>query len=119
MPDLIRISGIEVWARHGVLQSEQETGQNFVVDLDLAIDTTEAGESDQLSDTVDYGDLAQRTHDLVSDTRFDLIETLASRIADMVLKNARIEGVTVTVHKPQAPIAVPFSDVSVTISRQR
>lgn len=119
MSDLIRISGIEVWARHGVLQSEQDNGQIFLIDLELSLDMATAAGTDDLRHTVDYGDLAQRTHDLVAGTRFDLIETVASRVADLVLDEEKVEAVTVTVHKPQAPIAVPFSDVSVTISRAK
>lgn len=119
MSDLIKVSGIEVWARHGVFDEEKQSGQRFVVDLTVGLDLAEATRADDLTKTVDYGDLAQRTHDLVSGTRFDLIETVAQEIASMVLEDPRIGSVAVTVHKPDAPIGVPFRDVSVTIERHR
>ena len=117
--DSIRINGIEVFAYHGVLADEKETGQRFLVDLELGLDLSSAGSSDDLAKTVDYGSLAQRIHDLVASERWDLIETVASHVADAVLEDARVETVVATVHKPQAPIPVTFGDVSVTVRRDR
>jgi 7,8-dihydroneopterin aldolase/epimerase/oxygenase len=117
--DRIALSGIEVFAHHGVLDSEQEEGQLFAVDVDLSLDLTAPGHSDRLTDTVDYGALAGRIHDLVASERWNLIEKVAQRVADLVLENSLVEAVTVTVHKPQAPIEVPFRDVTVTITRSR
>lgn len=119
MSDRIALSGIEVFARHGVLDREQEEGQLFAIDVDLSLDLTAPGHSDCLTDTVDYGALAGRIHDLVSSERWNLIEKVAQRVADLVLENSLVEAVTVTVHKPQAPIEVPFRDVTVTITRSR
>jgi dihydroneopterin aldolase len=117
--DSIRITGIEVFAFHGVLASEKETGQRFLVDVELGLDLSAAGATDDLAKTVDYGSLAQRIHDVVASERWDLIETVASRVADAVFEDPRVETVVVTVHKPQAPIPVPFGDVSVTVRRDR
>lgn len=118
MTDTIRISGIEVRATHGVLESEKTTEQTFLVDLEIGIDLTEAGTSDELSATVDYGELARETHDYVAANSFDLIERLATGIADLVLEYPAVDTAKVTVHKPEAPIDVPFSDVSVTVERR-
>jgi dihydroneopterin aldolase len=117
--DEIRLTGIRVRAHHGVYLEEQEQGQDFVVDLVAHLDLTAAGESDRLEDTVDYGDLAQRVHDLVATERWNLLERVAERVARLVFDDERVREVEVTVHKPQAPIAVPFDDVSVTIRRWR
>ena len=117
--DWIRLHGIEVFAHHGVLSEEQLRGQVFVIDVDLAIDLSEAADSDDLSTTVHYGDLAVAIRDRVASERWDLIERVAGRVADLVLENERVSRVDVTVHKPSAPIDVPFADVSVTISRSR
>jgi dihydroneopterin aldolase len=117
--DSIRIIGIEVFAYHGVLAEEKETGQRFLVDVELGLDLSAAGATDDLAKTVDYGSLAQRIHDVVASERLDLIETVASRVADAVFDDPRIATVVATVHKPQAPIQIPFGDVSVTVRRDR
>lgn len=117
MTGRIRITGIEVLAHHGVYESEQREGQLFKVDLDIGMDLEPAASSDALSDTLDYGVLAQSVHDLVAGERHDLIETVADRVAAMVLEDQRVDDVAVTVHKPQAPIEVAFGDVSVTVQK--
>ena len=114
---VIRLTGIEVFARHGALAVERRRGQTFVVDLVIELDLSAAGESDDLADTVDYGMLAVKVHDLVAGERWNLIERVAARVAEMVLEFEAVQAVEVTVHKPQAPIPVPFEDVSVTIRR--
>ena len=117
--DEVRLTGISVRAHHGVYPEEQEKGQQFVVDVVAQIDLSAAGESDRLEDTVDYGALAQRVHDLVATERWNLLERIAERVARLVLEDERVRAVEVTVHKPQAPLAVPFDDVSVTVRRWR
>jgi dihydroneopterin aldolase len=117
--DSINITGIEVFAHHGVLASEKEEGQLFLVDVELSLDLSGAGASDDLGETVDYGSLAQRIHDVVASERWDLIERVAIRVAETVLEDARIDRVVARVHKPSAPISVGFADVSVTVSRDR
>lgn len=119
MADRIRISGIEVLAKHGVLDSEKQDEQRFLIDLDLSIDLGEAGSTDRLDHTVDYGELSRRAHDFVAANSFDLIESLAGGIADLIMGYSRVQAVEVTVHKPDAPIEVPFHDVSVSVSRER
>lgn len=119
MTDRIRLLGIEAFGYHGVLENEQEEGQLFSVDVELEVDLSAAADSDDLSDTVDYGAVAERIHAVIEGERWNLIERLADRIARVVLEEGRVGAVTVTVHKPQAPIPVPFRDVSVTIQRSR
>ena len=118
-PDRIMITGIEAVGHHGVLPEERRQGQRFLVDLELALDTRPAAWSDDLSRTVDYGSLAQRVHDAVASDPVDLIETLAERVAGLVLDVEPVQWVRVTVHKPEAPIPVAFTDVAVTIERSR
>ena len=117
--DEITLTGLRAWGRHGVYDEERAQGQEFVVDLTLRIDTAAAAASDDVVDTVHYGELAERVAALVGSDPVNLLETLAQRIAADVLADSRIEQVEVTVHKPSAPIAVPFGDVSVTIRRSR
>ena len=119
MADSIAITGIEVFAYHGVLPKEKAEGQRFLVDVEVEVDLSSAGDSDALAETVDYGLLAQRIHVVVASERWDLIERVATRVAETVLEDPRVEAVVATVHKPGAPIAVGFSDVSVTVRRDR
>lgn len=119
MTDRIDLTGIEVWGRHGALPEEKTKDQQFIVDVTVFLDTTAAAASDDLDDTVDYGELAGVVHDLVASESHNLIETVAHQVAVRVLEDRRIERVIVTVHKPQAPITVAFGDVSVTIDRAR
>nr|WP_187361342.1 dihydroneopterin aldolase [Phytoactinopolyspora mesophila] len=110
---------IAAQGRHGWFPHEQEHGQQFVVDIALSVDTRPAATSDELSDTVDYGILAERVVDVVEGEPVKLVETLAQRIADVCLEDHRVEDVEVTVHKPEAPTTVPVGDVTVTIRRAR
>ncbi len=119
MTDRIEIKGIQVLARHGVLDQERVEAQPFLIDLTVYLDLTRAAASDDLADTVDYGRLAQAAHDVVAGESHLLIETVADRVAGRVLAEPRVERVTVTVHKPEAPIPLEFGDVAVTIDRSR
>lgn len=119
MTDRIVVSGIEVFAHHGVLEEEKENGQLFSVDVEMELDLQPAADSDHLTETVDYGALAERVHARVAGERWNLIETVAARVADLILEDPRVSASTVTIHKPQAPITVPFRDVAVTVRRSR
>jgi dihydroneopterin aldolase len=100
-----------------VLPEERRDGQEFVVDAVLSLDTRTAAASDAIEDTVDYGVLAADLADVVGGEPFDLIETLADRLAAVCLTHPLVFEVEVTVHKPSAPIALAFDDVSVTVVR--
>ena len=115
--DRIRLEGLRVFGRHGVLPEERRDGQDFVVDVVLWLDLREAAEADDLRATVHYGELAERLAAVVGGEPVDLLETLASRLATVCLEPSRVRRVEVTVHKPQAPIPVPVADVSVTLVR--
>ncbi|MGW8591960.1 dihydroneopterin aldolase [Dietzia sp. NPDC055340] len=120
MADRIELTGLRVRGNHGVFEHEKRDGQDFLVDLVLWTDFTAAAASDDLADTVDYGALAQFAHDVVSGPACDLIETVASRIADGIMDMApTAHAVEVTLHKPQAPIPAEFADVAVVARRSR
>lgn len=114
MSDRIIIRGIRGHGHHGVLAEERKTGQTFIVDVDYGIETVT---DDDLSATVDYAVVAQIAHDAIVGAPCDLIETLCSTIADEIVQIAGVQDVVVTVHKPQAPISVPFDDVTITMRR--
>lgn len=117
--DHITLTGVRAFGYHGVYPDEKRDGQEFVVDATVFLPLNRAAETDDVVDTVHYGELAERIAAIVSGEPVDLLEKLAARIADEVLRDERVEAVTVTVHKPAAPIPVPFADVSVTITRGR
>ncbi|WP_074988124.1 dihydroneopterin aldolase [Saccharomonospora viridis] len=117
--DRITLTGLRVFGRHGVYEHEKRDGQEFVVDLTVWLDLSAAASSDDLDDTVNYGELAQVAADIVAGPPFDLIESVAGRIADEIMRDERLSAVEVTVHKPSAPIPLTFADVAVTVRRQR
>ncbi len=118
-PDRLALLGLRAFGHHGVLASERRDGQEFVVDVELELLTGPAAAADDLALTVDYGVLAQRLHDAVGRDPVDLIETLAQRLADICLAERPVLAVTVRLHKPSAPIPVPFADVVLSIRRER
>lgn len=115
--DTITLSGLRVRAHHGVYDFERENGQDFVVDLVVGIDLQPASTSDDVAATIHYGELAEKVAAAVAADPVDLIETVAERVADLVLAYPAAISVRVTVHKPDAPISVPFDDVAVSILR--
>lgn len=119
MTDRITLTGIRATGFHGVYEHERRDGQTFVADVVLELSLAPAGASDDVADTVHYGELADRVAAVLAGERVNLLETVAGRIAARVLSDDRVDAVEVTVHKPQAPIAVAFGDVSVTIRRER
>jgi dihydroneopterin aldolase len=117
--DRLALTGLRATGHHGVFEHERRDGQEFVVDVQLGLDTHRAAAGDDLRATVHYGELAERLHAAVASDPVDLIETLAQRLADICLAEPPVAWVDVTVHKPHAPIQVAFDDVSLTIHRSR
>jgi len=117
--DTITLTGLRASAFHGVFENERRDGQVFVIDVVVHLDFAAAAASDDLELTVHYGELAEDVVAAVERDPVDLIETVAERIAQVVLARRAVQLVTVTVHKPSAPITVPFDDVAVTITRAR
>lgn len=117
--DRVTLRGLRARGRHGWFDWERAEGQEFVVDVELSVDLGPPGASDDLADTVDYGVLAQGVVAIVEGEPVRLIEALAERIARHCLSDRRVEAVTVTVHKPQAPMPVQFADVAVIVTRRR
>ncbi len=115
--DQIVITGIRGTGHHGVFDYERRDGQEFAVDITLYLRESAAAHTDDLADTVDYGSVSQVVFDRIVGGPVSLIETLAELIAADVLKISGIDQVEVTVHKPQAPIPVPFENVALKILR--
>jgi dihydroneopterin aldolase len=118
MADLIRISGIKAFGFHGVFETERASGQDFYVDVELEVDLTRASVSDDVKDTINYAEVTDLVVEEITTNPVSLIEKLAGRIAERIKATfAQAARVTVTVHKPQAPVTAVVKDISVTISR--
>ena len=116
--DVIRIEGIEAFGYHGVFPQEKREGQTFLVDVDIETSFDDAIAHDDVAYTVDYGVVAERVAEIIQGEPADLIETVCDRIVTMVLSLERVKATRVTIHKPQAPISVPFAGVSVSRRRE-
>jgi len=119
MNDWIRLDGIRVFAHHGVYDEEKLRGQIFLIDVHLRMDLSVAGESDDLSATIHYGEMADAIVQRASSERWDLIDRVAERTADLVLDDPRVDEVVVTVHKPEVTLPTPVVSVSVSVTRGR
>ena len=118
MSDRINLKGIKGFGYHGVFEDEAKNGQDFFVDLEISLDLSRASSTDDLKDTIDYVSLASLVVDEISGDRVQLIERLAGRIADRIKSgHPQIIKISVTVHKPMAPVSAQVSDISVTITR--
>ena len=119
MSDTITITGLRLRGYHGVFEHEKRDGQEFIIDLSIELDLSPAGSSDDLQNTLDYSVIVDEVAQRVTGESVDLIETLAHDIAQLVLAHPQPTAVTVTVHKPQAPVGHPIEDIAVSIRRER
>ena len=118
--DEIRLRGLRVVGTHGVLAEEQTRAQPFEVDLVLSVDLAAAASSDELGDTIDYGEVAGVVAGIVAGEHVALLERLAGRIVDVVLGlDERIAAVDVTVTKLRPPVPVDLSSAAVRLVRAR
>lgn len=117
--DRIELRGLRAFGYHGVFDHERRDGQEFIVDLTVQTDFTEAVVTDDVAATVDYGRLADTAAAIVRGTPRDLIETVAAEIADAVVADPRVAAVEVVVHKPSAPVPHSFADLRVATRRCR
>lgn len=117
----IKITGLKVYGYHGVFDFERQYGQDFLIDASVWLDAAAAATNDDLSKTVHYGNLADAIVENVKGNPVDLLETLAQRLLDLVFNfgGAVVQKAKITVHKPNAPIAHEFADVSVTVKATR
>ncbi|MDI6105012.1 dihydroneopterin aldolase [Actinoplanes sp. NEAU-A12] len=119
MTGRITLTGLRARGNHGVYDFEREQGQDFVVDVTLDLDLGPAARSDDVTDTVHYGELATALVEVLTGEPVNLLERLADRLLDVCLADPRVGSAEVTVHKPQAPIPHEFADVAVTLRRAR
>ena len=117
--DRIEIRGLRVLGVHGVLPEEQGRSQPFELDLDVDLDTTAAAASDDVADTVDYGAAVEVARRVVETHSYALMETLAAKVAETLLADPRVSGVTVALRKLRPPVAADLDTAGVRIHRAR
>lgn len=120
--DRVELRGLRVLGIHGVLPEERRRAQPIEVDLDMEVDLSAAAASDRLTDTVDYGAVAEVVARTVSGESFALLEALAARVADAVLAepSARnVREVTVSVRKLRPPVPLDLASAGVRLERRR
>ena len=116
--DRILLEGMSFQGRHGVRPAERELPQEFKVDVEVDCDLSEPGKSDRIEDTVDYRQVRAIAKAVIEGDSQKLLETLAARIADQVLKMQRVAGVSVRISKVPETMK-PIAAAAVRINRTR
>jgi 7,8-dihydroneopterin aldolase/epimerase/oxygenase len=114
----IEITGLSLYTHHGVSAAEREVGQRLVFDLRLDLGETDATVTDQIEDTVDYGEVCQLVALIAQQRSHKTLERLCSTIADRLLADYELEGVWVKAAKPEPPIPLTVDEVSVEVWRE-
>lgn len=116
--DEIHIENLEIFANHGVFPEETKLGQKFLVSITMYTNTRKAGKTDDLENSIDYGSVAVLATAYMKENTSKLIEAAAENLAEkLLLTYSLIEGVTIEVKKPWAPVRLPLENVSVKITR--
>ncbi len=119
MTDKIRLLGLSFYGYHGVSSSEQETGRMYEVDCTVDIDLTNACQSDNLNDTINYEAIYNLIKESVENKKYSLLEKLAGEIAQKILDKFEVNQVTLRIRKMNPPIAGHIRCVEIEISRQK
>ena len=118
--DRIFIEGLRIFAYHGVFPQEKREGQEFVLDITLQLDLTRAGETDALTDTLNYAEAVAVATEAMTAASYDLIERAAAQVAAALLDRfPSLQEVTVRLSKPHAPVDAAFTNIAVEITRTR
>jgi dihydroneopterin aldolase len=117
--DLIEVRGLKLRGRHGVSTEERDRDQPFIVSLAVRLDTRTASEFDDLASTLDYEEAVRIVSKIVTGESFQLLETLADRIARAILASEHVLDVWVRVSKPEVRLGEEVDEVAVEVSRSR
>lgn len=117
--DRIILEGIEFYGYHGLIKEEKTLGGWYQVDVEIIQDLKEAGQSDKIRDTVDYPNLYKKVVEVGLKERYQLLERLAHRIAEEILKEFGVNEVVVRVRKPAPPLVGKLNHVEIEIRRNR
>jgi dihydroneopterin aldolase len=114
----VEIAGLTLFGRHGVLESEREQGQRFLVDLWLEVPET-AGGSDRIEDAVDYREVVRVVQETSNAVRYRLLEALATQIAERLLERFPLEAARVRVRKPDVQLELPVEHTAAIVEKRR
>ena len=118
--DCINIYNLEVFGNHGVLKEENVLGQKFIINVHMYLDTLIAASNDDVNSTVNYAEVSMLITNHFKNNTYNLIETAANEIANLILKTYdKVQKITIEVKKPWAPVRLPLESVSVSITRMR
>lgn len=116
--DVIKIHRLKVFCNHGVYEEEKINGQNFYISAALYVNTRKAGTTDNLNDSVNYAEVCHKIHHFMTTNTYNLLEAVAENLAYFILSEySMIKAIDLTISKPEAPIGLPFDDITVTINR--
>ncbi len=115
----IDITGLSLYTHHGVGAAEREVGQRLVFDISFELDRCDATVTDEVEDTVDYGDVCQRVALAAQERSYKTLERLCTHIADRLIEHYGVDQVTVRASKPEPPIPLPVDEVSVEVWKER
>jgi dihydroneopterin aldolase len=115
----IRLHNMTFYGFHGVSAAERQTGRRFEVDVELSLDLTKAAKKDKLKETVNYTEVYNTVQELVMKNKFSLLETIAVRLADEILKKFKPNEVTVRVRKKIPPVPGNLDDIEVEVKRKK
>lgn len=117
--DIIRLNNMIFYAHHGYYQAERDLGQKFEVDVELECDFSQAVETDDLKDTVNYKKIFERVGEIFNSYKFTLLETVAEKIARDVLRNFAVMAIRIRVRKPTVSMNGILDNVEVEIYRKK
>ena len=117
--DVIQLTGIRCYGYTGYLQEERFLGQWFEVDLRMTVDLAAAGQSDRIEDTLDYRNVITAVKEIISLSKFDLVEKLAETIIASVLSFEKVQQVELKLHKPGAPIPDFGGKITIELTRSK
>jgi dihydroneopterin aldolase len=115
----VDISGLSIYTHHGVGDAERAVGQRLVFDISFELDRCDATVTDELEDTVDYGDVCQQVALAAQERSFRTLERLCSHVADRLMDRYGVDQVTVRAAKPEPPIPLPVDEVAVEVFKER
>ena len=117
--DIIKLSNIVFYAHHGYYKAERELGQRFELDIEVECDLSQASKTDDLRNTVDYRKVYSIAKDTFENYKFKLLETVAERIADQILKSFNVDAVLIRVRKPHVPLKGFMDHIEIEIRRSK
>ncbi|MFA1822961.1 dihydroneopterin aldolase [Virgibacillus oceani] len=118
--DKILLNNLQFYGYHGLLPEENKLGQRFNVDVELYADLKKPGETDDMNDSIHYGEAYEIIKEVVEGEAKNLIEAVAETIAERLLANfSLLSACTVNVIKPDPPIAGNYHSVSVELYREK